>query len=76
MYMAPTDRWYLERLVFLIGGTVVLLGTLLGLFVHRYWFALPILAGINMLVFAFSGFCPMAVFLHRIGVRPMCGEDT
>ena len=75
MYIAPTNKWYLERFVFLIAGCVVLGGTLLGLFVHMYWFALPILAGVNMLIFAFTGFCPMAIFLHKLGVRPLC-EDT
>jgi hypothetical protein len=30
---------------------------------------LPCLVGINLLIFAITGFCPMAIFLHKIGVR-------
>ncbi len=76
MYLARTDKWYLERMIWLIAGTVVLGGTLLGIFVHKYWFAFPILAGFNMLVFAFTGFCPMAVFLNKVfHVKGMCGRE-
>ncbi len=75
MYLAPTHKWYLERFVFLIAGIVVLGGTLLGIFVHKYWFVFPILAGINMLIFSFTGFCPMAILLYRLGVRPLCSSD-
>ncbi len=72
MYLADVSRWYLERVVWMVAGTVVLSGTVLGIFIHQYWFALPILAGINMLIFSLTGFCPMAVLLHGLGVRSMC----
>lgn len=71
MYLARTDIWYLERILWLIAGIVVLTGTILGIFVHKYWFVLPILVGINLIVFAFTGFCPMAVLLHKLGVKPI-----
>ncbi len=69
MYLADTSRWYLERIVWLVAGTVVLTGTLLGIIIHPYWFALPILAGTNMLIFSLTGFCPMAVILHKLGIK-------
>ncbi len=72
MYRAPTDYWYLERIIWLIAGVVVLGGISLGLLVNRYWFILPMLAGFNMIVFSFTGFCPMAVFLTGVfKVEPM-----
>ncbi len=71
MYLARTDRWYLERVIWMIAGTAVLGGTILGLFISKYWFILPILAGFNMIVFSLSGFCPMAVLLHKFGVKPL-----
>ncbi|NDY42503.1 DUF2892 domain-containing protein [Dissulfurirhabdus thermomarina] len=74
MYRARTDSWYLERIVFVIAGVVVLGGTILGIVHHPYWFALPILAGLNMLIFAFTGFCPAAIVLYKLGARPMCGR--
>lgn len=69
MYLARTDIWYLERILWLIAGSVVLTGTTLGIIVHPYWFALPILVGVNLIVFAVSGFCPMAVLLHKMGIK-------
>lgn len=75
MYLAHTDTWYLERILWLIAGSVVLAGTILGIAAHPYWFALPILVGTNLVIFAFSGFCPMAVFLHKMGVKSI-GEAS
>ena len=69
MYLARTDNWYLERIIWLIAGIVILTGTILGIAIHPYWFALPILVGVNLIIFAFSGFCPMAVFLNKMGVK-------
>ncbi len=71
MYLGRTDWWYLERIIWMIAGVVVLGGTLLGLFVSKYWFILPILAGFNMIVFSLTGFCPMAALLHKFGVKPL-----
>lgn len=69
MYLARTDSWYLERVIWLIAGIVVLTGVTLGFFVHIYWLILPLLVGVNLLIFAFTGFCPMAIFLHKMGVK-------
>ncbi len=76
MYRAPTHRWYLERIIWLIAGIVVVGGICLGLLVHPYWFALPILAGINMIIFSFTGFCPMAVILNKtFHIKPLISRD-
>ncbi len=69
MFMAKTHKWYLERIVWLVAGCVVLTGTLLGFFVHKYWLFLPMLAGCNMIIFATTGFCPLAIILDKAGVR-------
>ena len=72
MYRAPTHKWYLERIIWLIAGTIVLTGISLGILVHRYWLALPLLAGINMIIFSLTGFCPMAIFLNKVfHVKPL-----
>ena len=75
MWKARTDHWYLERIVWLIAGTVVTGGITLGLLVHPYWFILPLLAGGNMILFAFTGFCPMAILLHSLGVKALDETD-
>jgi len=76
MWKAKTDRWYLERMVWLIAGTVVTGGITLGLLIHPYWFILPLLAGGNMIIFAFTGFCPMAILLHSLGVKALNEDNT
>ncbi len=76
MYRAPTDHWYLERIIWLIAGIVVLGGITLGLLVSKYWLILPMLAGFNMIIFALTGFCPMAVILNKFfGIEPLYKKD-
>lgn len=71
MYLASTDKWYLERLVWLIAGIIVLTSTLLGVYTSKYWFILTGLAGFNMIIFSLTGFCPMAVILNKAGIKPL-----
>jgi len=56
-----------------MAGTMVLLSTTLGILLSPYWFALDFLVGVNLLVFALTGFCPVAVLLHSKGVEDDCG---
>jgi len=77
MYRAPIHKWYLERIIWLIAGIVVLFGTFLGIVVHPYWFVLPMLAGLNMVVFALTGFCPMAVMLNKFfHIEPLVDREN
>ncbi len=52
-----------------IAGFFVLLSVVLGHFVHPYWFFFTAFVGLNLLQSAFTGWCPMMVFLRRVGVR-------
>ncbi|WP_375203299.1 YgaP family membrane protein [Hyphococcus sp.] len=60
----------IDRTVFAFAGFVTLLGLVLGLFVHPYWFALNAFVGLNMFQAAFTGFCPLAMILKRLGLQP------
>jgi len=73
MYRSQVNTWTLERAIRLIAGGFTLLGLFLAMAVHPYWLALPALVGLNLVVFSVTGFCPMAVLLHAVGVRPECG---
>jgi Flp pilus assembly protein TadB len=68
--MAPTDNWYLERIIFLIAGLFILISLVLGLLWNPYWFILTFLVGINLIIFALTGFCIMANILYKLGVKP------
>ncbi len=70
MYFAPTDRWSLERLIWLLAGTFTLTGTVLALFHSKYWLILTGLVGVNLVIFSLTGFCLMANILYALGARP------
>lgn len=60
----------LDQAVLAFAGCVVLASLALGWFVSPWWLLLTAFAGLNMLQAAFTGFCPAAILLRRLGVRP------
>ena len=58
-----------DRFVFAFAGAVVLMSLGLGLWVSPWWFVLTAFVGLNMFQAAFTGFCPLAVILKRIGMK-------
>ena len=73
MYIAYKEKWYLERVIWLVAGIVILTGSILSLVVNPYWILLTLFAGINLIIFSFTGFCIMANILVKAGFRPRCG---
>ena len=65
----------IDRVVLAFAGCVVLLSLILGHFVHPYWLFLAAFAGANMLQAAFTGFCPLAMILKKVGVKPGCAFE-
>ena len=59
----------IDRLVFAFAGFMILLSVTLSQLHSVYWLALTAFVGLNMLQAAFTGFCPLAMILRRIG-RP------
>ena len=60
----------IDRFVFAFAGLVVLASLALGHFVHPYWLFLTAFVGLNMLQAAFTGFCPLAMILKKLGFKP------
>ncbi len=60
----------IERAVLAFAGTVVLVSLALGLFVHQNWFWLTAFVGANLLQSSFTGFCPLALILRKLGMKP------
>lgn len=60
----------IDRMVLAFAGTMVLLSLALGLVVSSYWFILTGLVGLNLLQSAFTGFCPLAIVLKKLGRTP------
>jgi len=60
----------IDRAVVAFAGTMILLSLLLGVYVSPYWFWFTAFVGANLLQSAFTGFCPIAILLHKLGVKP------
>jgi len=60
----------IDRAVLAFAGTVVLVSLALGLLVHQNWFWLTAFVGANLLQSSFTGLCPLAMILRRLGMKP------
>jgi hypothetical protein len=60
----------IDRAVVAFAGIMILLSLLLGIYVSPYWFWFTAFVGANLLQSAFTGFCPIAILLHKLGVKP------
>ncbi len=60
----------IERLVIAFAGSVVLASLLLAHFVSLNWLWLAAFVGANLLQASFTGFCPLAIVLKRLGIQP------
>jgi len=69
-YRMRTDSWFLERGVYLVVGTNLTLASLLALIHSPWWLAFTGFVGAASVVFAISGFCPVANVLYWLGFEP------
>jgi hypothetical protein len=60
----------IDRFVLAFAGLMILVSLLLGVYVSPYWFWFTAFVGANLLQSAFTGFCPLALILKKVGVRP------
>jgi hypothetical protein len=73
VYIVPTDRWYIERTVWLIAGFVLITGTTLA----ALWNPLAVLlvnaTGLASIAVSLTGFCLVGNVLHRLGFTSRLG---
>lgn len=60
----------IDRYVMAFAGAMVLASLALGLWFSPYWFWLTAFVGANLLQASFTGFCPLAIVLKKLGARP------
>ena len=60
----------IDRLVMMFAGTVILLSLAMSQLHHVYWLFVTAFVGANLLQAAFTGYCPLAKILKRLGSRP------
>jgi hypothetical protein len=60
----------IDRAVLAFAGGMIVLSLLLSYFVSLYWLILAGFVGLNLLQSAFTGFCPLAIILKKLGMTP------
>jgi len=69
-YFMQTDRWFLERYIYLFVGVNLSWTSLLARFYSFNWLFFTGFVGSATIVFSFTGFCIMANLLYRLGAEP------
>jgi hypothetical protein len=64
-YVAMT----IERGINALAGFMVLLSLLLAWVVHPYFIFLAVFVGFNLLQSSFTGFCPAAMIMRKLGMK-------
>tara|TARA_B100000745_G_scaffold292041_1_gene232523 strand:- start:587 stop:853 length:267 start_codon:yes stop_codon:yes gene_type:complete len=59
----------IDRFIFAFAGIVIMLSLALGYFISPYWLLLTAFVGFNMFQAAFTGFCPLAMILKKLGLK-------
>lgn len=66
----------IERLVFAVAGSFILISLLLAHYHSELWLWFTAFVGANLLQSAFTGFCPLAILLKKLGVKPGSAFDV
>lgn len=72
MFIANTKSWYIERVVWLMAGIFILASLALSQVHSPYWLVLTGLVGLNLMILSLTGFCPMTVLMHKLGIQSKC----
>jgi Protein of unknown function (DUF2892) len=70
LYIVPTDRWYIERSVWLVAGVVILGSTALAHWANPLWVLGVIATAAVSINVALTGFCPVGNVLAKLGFPP------
>ena len=65
----------IDKAVMAFAGMVVLVSLGLSQWHSPYWLLLTAFVGLNMLQASFTGFCPAAIVLRRLGVPAGCAFE-
>lgn len=60
----------IDRVVLAFAGTVVIISAILAWVFTPMWLILTLFVGANLVQSAFTGFCPLAMILKAMGVKP------
>jgi len=74
-YFMQTDRWYLERRIYVAVGINISIASVLSLVYSPWWLAFTGFVGVAMVWFAATGFCIMANGLYWLGAEPRLAPE-
>ncbi len=60
----------LDKAILRFSGVMILISLLLAHWTSPYWLWLTAFVGLNLLQASFTGFCPAAMALKKLGVKP------
>lgn len=70
MQKQSCSKMNLDRAVFAMAGSFILISVALGIFWNPWAFAFTAFVGANMLQASITGFCPAAIIFSKLGVTP------
>jgi hypothetical protein len=76
LYFMQTDKWYLERRIYLAVGINISFASALVLAYSMWVVLFPIFVGGAMVWFAATGFCVMANGLYWLGAEPRLSPES
>lgn len=59
----------IEKFIIRFAGTMVLASVLLAVYHNQNWLYFTGFVGLNMLQSSFTGFCPLAIILKKLGLQ-------
>jgi hypothetical protein len=59
----------IEKIVFRVAGSIILISVLLGVLHSKGWLFITAFVGANMIQASFTGLCPMAMLLEKLGKK-------
>lgn len=62
----------IDRAVMAFAGLMILASVALAYFLSPWWLLLTVFVGLNLLQASFTGFCPAAMVLGKLGVKSGC----
>ena len=74
-YFMQTDRWYLERRIYLAVGINISVASVLSLVWSPWWLLFTGFVGAAMVWFAATGYCIMANGLYWLGAEPRIAPE-
>jgi hypothetical protein len=75
LYLMQTDRWYLERRIYLGVGINISVASVLSLVHSPWWLLFTGFVGTAMIWFAATGYCIMANAFYWLGAEPRLAPE-